>query len=112
MGDMIERLCRRFIHTIPKYRKSWYDVVDYCKRYGEELPTYKNHFIQNTTIGVLFSKRWDWSLFGNLRLYVGMKSGWLRNYNTIRSENKKKNMKLLEDCFTEDMKDEINKSQK
>ena len=30
----------------------------------------------------------------------------------IQSENKKKNMKILEDCFTEDMKDEIKKFNK
>ena len=112
MGYIIERLCKRFIHTIPKYRKDWYDVVDFCNRYDRELPTYKSHFVQNTRIGVLFSKRWDWSFFGNLWLYMGMKGGWLRTYNTLRSENKKKNMKILEDCFTEDMIDEINKSQK
>ena len=45
-------------------------------------------------------------------MYVGMKSGWLRNYNTIRSENKKKNIELLESCLTEDMKDEIKKFNK
>ena len=43
---------------------------------------------------------------------MGMKGGWLRTYNTLRSENKKKNMKILEDCFTEDMKDEIKKFNK
>ena len=112
MGNIIETLCRRFIHTIPKYRKDWYDVVDFCKRYDKDLPTYKSHFIQNTSIGTLFSKRWGWSFFGNLWLYMGMKGGWLRTYNTLRSENKKKNMKILEDCFTEDMKDEIKKFNK
>ena len=112
MGYIIERLCRGFIHTIPKYRKDWYDVVDFCKRYDRELPTYNHHFIQNTTIGVLFSKRWGWSFFGNLWLYMGMKGGWLRTYNTLRSENKKKNIELLESCFTEDMINEIKRTDK
>ena len=112
MGNIIETLCKGFIHTIPQYRKSWYDVVDFCNRYDKEPSTYKHHFVHNTTIGVLFSKTWGWGVFGNLWMYMGMKSGWLRNYNTIRSENKKKNMKLLEDCFTEDMKDEIKRTYK
>ena len=112
MGNIIETLCKGFIHTIPQYRKSWYDVVDFCNRYDKEPSTYKHHFVQNTTIGVLFSKRWGWGVFGNIWMYMGMKSGWLKNYNTIRSENKKKNMKLLEDCFTEDMINEIKKFNK
>ena len=112
MGNIIETLCKRFIHTIPQYRKSWYDVVDFCNRYDKEPSTYKHQFIHNTTIGVLFSKRWGWGLFGNLWMYMGMKSGWLRNYNTILSENKKKNIELLESCLTEEMKDEIKRTYK
>ena len=110
MGNIIETLCKRFIHTIPQYRKDWEDVVDFCNRYDKEPSTYTEHVIQNTTIGVLFSKTWGWGVFGNLWMYMGMKSGWLRNYNTIRSENKKKNIELLESCLTEDMKDEIKRT--
>ncbi len=112
MEYIIERLCKGFILTNPKYRKDWNKVVEFCNRYGRDIPTYKYHFVRNTHIGTLFSKRWDWSFFGNLWLYVGMKSGNLRTYNKTRDENKKKNMELLENCFTEDMKDEINNSQK
>ena len=112
MGNIIETLCRRFIHTIPQYRKSWYDVVDFCNRYDREPSTYRNHFIKNTQLGTFFYNRFGLGFFGNLWLYMGMKGGWLRTYNTLRSENKKKNMKILEDCFTEDMKDEIKKFNK
>ena len=112
MGNIIETLCKGFIHTIPQYRKSWYDVVDFCNRYDKKPSTYKQHFVQNTKIGVLFSKRWEWGFFGNFWLYMGMKGGWLRTYNTIRSENKKKNIELLESCFTEDMINEIKRTDK
>lgn len=107
VGKIIETLCKRFIHTIPKYRKDWEDVVDFCNRYDRKPTTYKSHFVQNTKIGVLFSKRWGWGFFGNLWLYMGMKGGWLRTYNITSIENKKKNMKLLESCFTEEMKEQI-----
>ena len=112
MGNIIETLCRRFIHTIPKYRKDWYDVVDFCKRYDKDLPTYKYHFVRNTLIGTLFSNQFDWGFFGNLWFYCGMKSGNLRTYNKTRDENKKKNIELLESCFTEEMKDEIKRFNK
>jgi len=110
VGNIIETLCRRFIHTIPQYRKSWYDVVDFCNRYDRELPTYKYYFIQNTSIGTLFSKRWGWSFFGNLWLYMGMKGGWLRTYNIFRDENMKECREFLESCLTEEMKDEIKRT--
>ena len=112
MGNIIETLCKRFIHTIPQYRKSWYDVVDFCNRYDREPSTYKQHFIQNTTIGVLFSKRWGWGVFGNLWLYMGMKGGWLRTYNIFRDENNKECREFLESCLTEEMKDEIKRTYK
>ena len=112
MGNIIETLCKRFILTIPKYRKDWEDVVDFRNRYDREPSTYRNHFIKNTQLGTFFYNRFGLGFFGNLWLYMGMKGGWLRTYNTLRSENKKKNMKILEDCFTEDMKDEIKKFNK
>ena len=112
MGNIIETLCKRFIHTIPQYRKSWYDVVDFCNRYDKEPSTYKHHFVQNTTIGVLFSKRWGWGVFGNIWMYMGMKGGWLRTYNIFRDENNKECREFLESCLTEEMKDEIKKFNK
>jgi hypothetical protein len=111
-NQILELICKWFIHTIPKYRKDWNDVVDFCNRYDREPSTYKSHFVKNTKIGVLFSDRWDWGFFGNLWIYMGMKGGWLKNYNIIRSESKKKNMKLLESCLTEEMKDEIKRFNK
>ena len=87
-------------------------MVDFCIRYERDTPTYKEHFIKNTQLGTFFYNRFSLGFFGNLWLYMGMKGGWLRTYNTLRSENKKKNMKILEDCFTEDMKDEIKKFNK
>ena len=113
MGNqIIEQFCRGFIFTFPKYRKSWNEVIEFCDEYDRDTPTYKYHFVQNTLLGTLFSKRWGWGLFGNLWLYVGMKVGWLRTYNITTNENKKKNMKILENCFTEEMISEINKSEK
>ena len=110
MVYIIERLCRGFIHTIPQYRKSWYEVVDFCIRYERDTPTYRNHFLKNTQFGTFFYNRVGLGFFGNLWMYMGMKGGWLRTYNIFRDENNKECREFLESCLTEEMKDEIKRT--
>ena len=109
MGNIIETLCKGFIHTIPQYRKSWYKVVDFCIRYERDTPTYKEHFIKNTQLGTFFYNRFSLGFFGNLWLYVGMKGGWLRTYNLYRDENMKECKRVLEESFEPQLKEMLSK---
>ena len=111
-NQIIEQFCRGFIFTFPKYRKSWNEVIEFCDEYDRDTPTYRNHFLKNTQLGTFFYNRFSLGFFGNLWLYMGMKGGWLRTYIIFRDENNKEYREFLESCLTEEMKDEIKRTDK
>ena len=105
--DIVDRICGGFIYLFPKYRGMWEDVVEFRKKYPNHNPhySYKHFFLHNTHIGIFFSDyHYPKGLLHKLWYYIGGKNGWLNKHLKKYDENKKKNMKLLEDCLTPQLK--------
>ena len=73
-------------------------VVDYCKRYGDEVPTRFQYFYKHSKYSTLFNKKY--SVMMRLWMFTGQMLGWLSKYSKDRDESLKQAKKCLEDAFT------------
>ncbi len=108
---IIENICGGFIHLFPSYRKSWGKVKEFVKEYDKEDYTYKQHFIQNTQLGIFFNngRHYPKGFFQKLWYYWGSKNGWLVEYKRCVDESIENSKKMLEECFTPRLKKMLEK---
>jgi len=112
--QVINKICGSFIYIFPKYRKMWSEVVSFNKRYPSNKEyTYRDFFIHNVGVGVFFSDyHYPRGLLHKLYYYIGCKTGWLKRYKLECDRSMENARSVLEECFTEDMINEIKKFNK
>ena len=106
--QVINKICGSYIHLFPKYRKMWYKVVDFNKRYpspSSKEYTYTDFFIHSVGVGVFFSDyHYPRGFLHKLYYYIGCKTGWLKRYKVECDRSMENARMALEEAFTPQLK--------